>query len=61
MEGDLEKIKRWCFEARKRDFWEVVARNEVEKLISELEERLADFTQKTYETLQSFQKETDTQ
>jgi len=49
LEGDLEKIKHWYSEARKRDFWEVAARNEVEKLISEVEVSLTDFTQKTYE------------
>ncbi len=59
LEGDLEKIKRWSSEARKRDFWEVAARNEVEKLISEVEASLADFTQKTYEALQSSQQEPD--
>ena len=55
LEGDLEKVKRWYSEALKRDFWEVAARNEVEKLISEAEASLAVFTQKTYETLQSSQ------
>jgi len=61
LEGDLEKIKRWYSEAKKRDFWEVAARNEVEKLIDEVKGSLADFTQKTYETLQSSEKETDIQ
>lgn len=60
LEGDLEKVKRWYSEALKRDFWEVAVRNEVEKLISEAEASLADFTQKTYETLQSSQQEKDT-
>jgi hypothetical protein len=59
LEGDLEKVKRWHCEALKRDFWEVAARNEVEKLISEAEVSLSDFTQKTYETLQSSQQEPD--
>ncbi len=59
LEGDLEKVKRWYSEARKRDFWEVATRNEVEKLISVVEASLADFTQKTYETLQSSQEEPD--
>jgi hypothetical protein len=59
LEGDLEKVKRWYSEARKRDFWEVATRNEVEKLISEVEASLADFTQKTYETLQISQQELD--
>jgi hypothetical protein len=60
LEGDLEKVKRWYSEARKRDFWEVATRNEVEKLISEAEASLADFTQKTYEILQISQQEQDT-
>ncbi|MBI2980055.1 MAG: hypothetical protein HYY41_04415 [Chloroflexi bacterium] len=60
LEGDLEKVKRWYSEAGKRDFWEVNARNEVEKLIREAEASLADFTQKTYETLQNTQQEPDT-
>jgi hypothetical protein len=59
LEGDLEKVKRWHSEALKRDFWEVATRNEVEKLICEAEASLADFTQKTYETLQSAQQEPD--
>ena len=59
LEGDLEKVKRWNSEAKKRDFWEVGARNEVDRLISEAEASLADFTQKTYEILQSSQQETD--
>jgi len=59
LEGDLEKVKRWYSEAKKRDFWEVSARNEVEKLISEVEASLADFIQKTYETLQNSQQEPD--
>jgi hypothetical protein len=59
LEGDLEKIKRWYSEAKKRDFWEVAARNEVEKLIIEVEGRLSDFTQKTYETTQNYETEPD--
>ena len=59
VEGDLEKIKRWSSEAKKRDFWEVAAGNEVEKLISEAGTSLADFTEKTYEALQSSQQEPD--
>lgn len=61
LEGDLEKVKRWYSAARKRDFWEVAAGNEVEKLISEMEASLVDFTQKTYETLQASQQEPDSQ
>jgi len=61
LESDLGKLKRWYSEAKKRDFWEVAARNEVEKLISEVEASLGDFTEKTHDALQSFEKETDTQ
>jgi len=57
LESDLEKLKRWYSEAKKRDFWEVAARNEVEKLIGEVEANLADFTQKTHDILQSPQRE----
>jgi hypothetical protein len=49
LEGDLEKIKRWFSEAKKRDFWEAPSRREVEKLIGEVETRLIAFTQKTYD------------
>jgi len=59
LEGDLEKVKRWYSEAKKRDFWEVAARNEVEKLIGEVEASLADFTEKTHNILQSPQREAD--
>ncbi len=48
LEGDLEKIKRWFTEARKRDFWESPSRKEVEKFIGEVEAKLTDFTQKVY-------------
>ncbi len=60
LEGDLEKVKHWYSDARKRDFWEVAARLEVEKLISDVEASLADFTEKTHDTLQGFQKEANT-
>ena len=59
LEGDLEKIKRWHSEAKKRDFWEVAARNEVEKLIIEVEVSLSDFTQKTYEATQAHERKPD--
>jgi hypothetical protein len=49
LEGDLEKIKRWYSEVRKRDFWESTATSETEKQIKEVEEHLAAFTHKTYE------------
>jgi hypothetical protein len=57
LEGDLEKVKRWNSEAKRRDFWEIAARNEVENLIGKAEASLADFTQKTYDTLQGSQQE----
>ena len=59
LEGDLEKVKRWYSESKKRDFWEVAARNEVEKLIGEVEASLSDFIEKTYETLQNSQQGPD--
>jgi len=52
LEGDLEKVKRWFSEVKKRDFWEVAAQKEVEKLIGEIEMSLAAFTQKTYDETQ---------
>jgi uncharacterized protein YdbL (DUF1318 family) len=61
LEGDLGKLKRWYSEARKRDFWEVAARNEVEKLIGEVEASLADFIQKTHDILQGPQREANIQ
>lgn len=53
LEGDLEKINRWFSEVKKRDFGEVAARKEVETLISEVEASLAVFIQKTYDEVQS--------
>jgi hypothetical protein len=53
LEGDLGKINRWLAEARERDFWNVDAREEVEKLINEAETRLAAFTQETFERMQN--------
>lgn len=61
LEGDLEKVKRWHSEAGKRDFWEVAAREEVERLIREVETSLADFTRKTHDALQSSAGEPDLQ
>ncbi len=61
LEGDLGKINRWFSEARERDFWEVEVRKEVERLISELEASLADFTQKTYDRLYKNSEETNSQ
>ncbi|MBI4295957.1 MAG: hypothetical protein HY667_02430 [Chloroflexi bacterium] len=49
LEGDLEKIKRWFADVKKRDFWDVALRKGVESSISEVETNLASFTQKTYE------------
>ena len=53
LEGDMGKIKRWLSEASERDFWDVVVREEVEKLIEEAEAGLAAFTQETYERTQN--------
>ena len=53
LEGDLGKINRWLSEAKERDFWDVAAREEVEKLISEAETGLTAFTQETYERIQN--------
>ncbi len=61
LEGDLGKINRWFSEAKERDFWEFAMRKEVEKSISEVEANLADFTQKTYDEIQSSQMEVDNQ
>jgi len=61
LESDLEKLKRWYSEAKKRDFWEIAVRNEVEMLIGEVEASLADFTQKTHDILQSPEREADIQ
>ncbi len=61
LEGDLGKVNRWFTEAGERDFWEIAARHEVAKLIGKAETNLADFTQKTYETLQGSRQETDLQ
>lgn len=52
LEGDLEKINRWVSDVKKRDFWEVAVRKEVESLVSEVATSLAAFTQKTYDELQ---------
>ena len=60
LEGDLGKINRWFVEAKERDFWDVTAREEVEKLISEAEKGLAAFTQETFERMQNLQPENDT-
>lgn len=52
IEGDLGKINHWLAHVKERDFWEAGARQEAEKLVSEVETSLAAFTQKTYEKLQ---------
>jgi len=53
LEGDMGKIKRWLSEAREHDFWDIAAREEVDKLIKEAETGLAAFTQETYERTQN--------
>jgi len=55
LEGDLGKINRWLSEAKERDFWDVTAREEVEKLIGKAETGLATFTQETYERMQNLE------
>jgi len=55
LEGDLGKINRWLAEAKERDFWDVTAREEVEKLIREAEKGLAAFTQETFERMQNLE------
>lgn len=60
LEGDMGKIKRWLSEAKERDFWDVTAREEVEKLIKEAEARLAAFTQETYERTQNLDSQNGT-
>jgi len=60
LEGDLGKINRWLSEAKERDFWDVPAREEVEKLISKAETSLASFIQETYERMQNLEAENGT-
>jgi hypothetical protein len=60
LEGDLGKINRWLSEAKERDFWDVAAREEVKKLISEAETGLTIFTQETYERMQNLEPENGT-
>jgi len=60
LEGDLGKINRWLSEAKERDFWDVTAREEVEKLISTAETGLASFIQETYERMQNLEAENGT-
>lgn len=55
LEGDLEKIKHWFSDVRKRDFWEAPAQKEATSLINEVETSLAVFIQKTYDEHQSSQ------
>jgi hypothetical protein len=59
LQGDLDKINRWFAEAKQRDFWGNSIQIEVQKLIDEVEARLADFIQKTYDTMQNSQNGTD--
>lgn len=49
LEGDVEKIKRWYADVKQLDFWETPAKDQVDKSISEVEESLAAFVQKTFE------------
>ncbi len=60
LEGDLGKINRWLSEVKERDFWQVTAREKVEKLISEVETGLTTFTQETYERIQNLEPESGT-
>ena len=53
LEGDLGKINRWFSDVTERDFWDIDARKEVEKLINEVETNLAVFTHRTYEKLKA--------
>ena len=55
LEGDLVKVNRWLCEAKERDFWEITARKEAEKLLSDAEIGLTLFTQKTYEWIQNLE------
>ncbi|HUT67493.1 MAG TPA: Chromate resistance protein ChrB [Dehalococcoidales bacterium] len=60
LEGDLGKINRWLSEAKERDFWDIAAREEVQKLINEAETGLNIFTQETYERIQNLGPENGT-
>ncbi len=60
LEGDLGKINRWLSEAKERDFWDVAAREEVERLISEAETDLTTFTQEIYERTHNLEPENGT-
>ena len=60
LEGDLGKINRWLSEAKERDFWDVAAREEVERLISEAETGLTTFTQEAYERMHNLEPENGT-
>lgn len=52
LESDLGKIVRWFSEAKERDAWDIGARNEVARLITEAEAGLSAFTQETYDRIQ---------
>ncbi|UCD08003.1 MAG: hypothetical protein JSU79_06495 [Dehalococcoidales bacterium] len=49
LEGDLEKINRWFDEISKRDYWDTELKSEVEKNIQEVEKKLTEFTEKTFD------------
>jgi hypothetical protein len=52
LESDLGKIVRWFSEAKERDAWDIGARNEVARMITEAEAGLSAFTQETYDRIQ---------
>jgi hypothetical protein len=53
-------MKRLPSEAKECDFWDVTAREEIEKLISKAEASLASFTQETYERMRNLEGENGT-
>lgn len=59
LESDLWELKRRCSEAIKHDFWKPAIGRQVEKLIDRIKARLAHFTEKRHDALQSPQKKTD--
>lgn len=59
LEGDLEKIRRWYNEVKKRDFGDIAMRKEVEEAIVAVEDNLGKFIQKTYEETNQADKNTE--
>lgn len=49
LECDLEKIRRWYNEVKKRDFWNIAIQKDVDNAMSSVEDRLGMFIQTTYE------------